>query len=110
MPKIRTYSRYTEAAIILLGKQIHLARKQHKWSESELAERAGISRTTVQKIEKGDTSCEIGLVFETAVLVGLKLFDSETTSLDSQTRRADEIIALLPKSTHRPKQKVDDNF
>lgn len=34
----------------------------------ELSGRAGISRRTLQKIERGDPKCEIGLVFEVANL------------------------------------------
>lgn len=110
MKKARAYSRYSIDAAILLGKQIQLGRKQRKWTESELAERAGISRSTVQKIEKGDMSCEIGLVFETATLVGIKLFASEVTSLSAQIKNTDEKIALLPKSIHKQKKEVDDAF
>jgi transcriptional regulator with XRE-family HTH domain len=35
----------------LLAKQIQLGRKQRKWTEHELADRAGISRATLQKTE-----------------------------------------------------------
>ena len=70
MTKNRTYSSYTREAAILLGKQIRLGRKQRKWTEHELAERAGISRATLQKIEKGDLSVAIGLAFEAAACRG----------------------------------------
>ncbi|MDJ0861030.1 MAG: helix-turn-helix transcriptional regulator, partial [Gammaproteobacteria bacterium] len=52
--KERTYSRYTREAASLLAKQVQLGRKRRKWTEHELADRAGISRATLQKIEKGD--------------------------------------------------------
>ncbi len=74
MIKARTYSRITVEAAHLLGKQIRLGRKQRKWTETELAERAGIARATVQKIEKGDLTCSLGLFFEAAILVGVNLF------------------------------------
>ena len=75
MAKQRTYSRYARQAVILMGEQIRLGRKQRKWTEKSLAERAGISRATLQKIENGEMSSAIGLVFEVATLVGLKLFE-----------------------------------
>jgi DNA-binding XRE family transcriptional regulator len=110
MNKIKVYSRYNIEAALLLGKQIMLGRKQRKWTESELAERAGISRSTVQKIEKGDVTCAIGLVFETAVLVGIKLFDPGPINLTTQINHTDDKIALLPKTIRKVKKKVDDAF
>jgi transcriptional regulator with XRE-family HTH domain len=108
MPKPRTYSKVTQEAAKLLGKQIKIARKQRGWSENELAERAGIARATVQKIERGDLGCAMGLIFEAAVLVGVKLFD--TDSLKAHTKHADEILALLPKHSHASKRVVNDAF
>ncbi len=110
MSKARTYSRYNIEAAILLGKQIMLHRKQRKWTESTLAERANISRATLQKIEKGDPTCAIGLVFETAALVGIKLFDTDTATISSYIERTDDKISLLPKSIHKAKQEVEDDF
>jgi transcriptional regulator with XRE-family HTH domain len=55
----------------LLGRQVKLGRKQRKWSERNLAERVGISRTTLQKFERGEMTCAIGLVFEVATRVGI---------------------------------------
>jgi DNA-binding XRE family transcriptional regulator len=73
MTKKRIYSKYTEEALRLLGKEIRLHRIKLNWKESDLAERAGVARATVQKIEKGNPGCAIGLIFEAAVLVGIKL-------------------------------------
>ena len=66
MPKqaTRTYSRITRHAAALLGKQIRIARKERKMTVQELADRAGISRGLLQRIEKGDLKCQIGAVFE----------------------------------------------
>ena len=81
MKKKRVYSLYTREAGLLLGKQIRLGRKERKWNEHELAERAGISLATLQKIGKGDLSVALDLVFEVAVLVGVRLSDSAPSSL-----------------------------
>jgi transcriptional regulator with XRE-family HTH domain len=82
MPKDRIYSRFTREAVALLAKQIQLGRKQREWTERELAGRAGISRAALQKIEKGNLSVTIGLVFEVATLVGVPLFEAERAPLD----------------------------
>ena len=77
----------------LLARQIRLGRKQRRWTELELAERAGISRATLQKIEKGELGVAIGLVFEVAVLVGVPLFEQESHSLMGHIARTDDKLA-----------------
>lgn len=76
----------------------------------ELAERAGISRGLLQRIERGNLKCQIGAVFEAATLVGIKLFDADESSLISRIRQTDEKNALLPKHVHISKKDVDDDF
>lgn len=110
MTKERTYSRYTREAVTLLAKQIQLGRKQRQWTEYELAERAGISRATLQKIEKGELSVALGLVFEVAALVGVVLFDEERGSLSSHIARTDDKLALLPSAMRKRRKSVDDEF
>ena len=107
----RTYSRYTREAAALLGKLIKLGRKERKWTEHDLADRAGISRATLQKIEKGELNVAMGLMFETAVLVGVKLFDGERSSLVSHIARAEDKLAVLSSAVRkRRKVSVDDDF
>ncbi len=60
MPKTLSYSHYTCEAASLLGKLIKFGRKKRLWSEFDLAERAGIARDTVQRIEKGGPTCSLG--------------------------------------------------
>ena len=112
MPKsiIRTYSRYSRDAVALLGKLIRSARKERSLTTQELAERAGISRGLLQRIEKGDLKCGIGTIFEVATIVGVKLFEAEETTLTKHIRQADEKLALLPKSVRKPTPVVDDDF
>jgi DNA-binding XRE family transcriptional regulator len=106
----RPYSRLTKDALTLLGAQVRLARKQRGMTELELAERAGIARSTLQLIEKGDPRVEIGLVFEAAILAGVSLFVPEATSLAPQIERLEDKLALLPRSIRRPKGTVNDEF
>lgn len=110
MTSPRTYSRHTREALTLLGKQVRLGRKQRRWSELELAERAGIARATLQKIEKGDPGSSIGLVFEVAVLVGVPLFEAGLPDLARRHERVDDKLALLPKATRSGRKAVDDAF
>lgn len=76
-PSERTYSEFTTESILLLGQMIKLARKQREMSESDLAMRTGVNRSTLNKIERGDLDIHVGLFFEAATHVGLKLFDTD---------------------------------
>jgi len=110
MKKNRIYSSYTQDALRLFGQLIQLGRKTHLFSAATLAERAGISRATVQKIENGDPSVAIGLVFECAAIVGVPLFNSAERSITSEIDRFKDKLALLPKTIHSVKTEVDDDF
>ncbi|KFG90803.1 Transcriptional regulator, XRE family [Sphingobium herbicidovorans NBRC 16415] len=110
MAHIRTYSRSTREALILMGGLVRLARKQRKMSETDLATRIGIARSTLQLIEKGSPRVEIGLVFEAATLVGVPLFVSEPSRLTSQIERVEDKLALLPQSVRRRRSEVKDDF
>ena len=108
--KARVYSRYGRAAAELLGKSIQLGSKERKWSVQALAERAGISRGTLVKIKKGDLRCEIGLVFELAAIVGVRLFDADEAGVVKTIGHVNDKIALLPKSVRSVMPVVQDDF
>ena len=112
MPRIehRAYSPFSLEALTLLGKLIRLARKQRRMTAADLAERTGISRSTLQRIEKGDPKVEVGTMFEAAALVGVPLFDAGPGRLSDKISRIDDKLALLPKSIHKPATKVNDAF
>ena len=112
MPKsiTRTYSRYSTDAAALLGALIREARNDRKLTAQELADRAGISRGLLQRIEKGNLKCEIGAVFEVATIVGIKLFEADGSALTKQLRHIKEKLALMPKSVRKKTKKVNDDF
>ena len=112
MPKsiTRTYSRYSRDAAALLGALIREARKERKLTARELAERVGISRGLLQRIEKGNLKCEIGVVFEAAAIVGVKLFDADENTLIKTLHQTREKLALLPKSVRKKARTVRDDF
>jgi transcriptional regulator with XRE-family HTH domain len=106
----RTYSRYALEGLALLGKSIRLGRLQRRLTAQELAERIGVSRSTLQRIEKGDPRVEIGLMFEAASIVGVKLFSADETGIATLSSRTDDRIALLPKHVYKSGQRVEDDF
>lgn len=106
----RTYSRYALEGLALLGKMVRLGRMQRRLTAQELAERIGVSRSTVQRIEKGDPKVEIGLMFEAAALVGVRLFDADEKAVTVLAGRIDDRIAVLPKHVYKAGKRVDDDF
>ena len=107
----RSYSPPSRHALSLLGELVRLSRRRRRWTESELAERVGIARSTVQRIERGDPTVAIGLAFEAAAIAGVSLFgaDDESAAVDARARAADR-LALLPRSMRRPARPFDDDF
>ena len=108
--RIRTYSRYSQDASALLGGLIREARKKRRFTAQEVADRAGISRGLLQRIEKGNLKCEVGAVFEVAAIVGVKLFDADQSTLTKHLRRTEEMLELLPKSVRNKTKEVRDDF
>lgn len=54
-----------------MGEQLKLARKRRKLTMQQVSERAGISRTTLTSIEKGDPSVALGSYFNVLRTYGL---------------------------------------
>lgn len=55
-----------------LGENIRLARKRRKLTTIQVAERAGIDRTTLYQIEKGSGSVSMAAYFNTLRVLGLQ--------------------------------------
>ena len=106
----RTYSRHCREAAVLLGSLIRTARKERGLAAREVAERAGISRGLLRRIEKGGLECGIGAVFEVAVIVGVPLFEADAAALPRHIRRTEDKLALLPQSIRKKDRPVDDDF
>ena len=109
-PETRAFSAYSRDALLLLAQMIRRARIERKLTAQELADRAGISRGLVQRIERGDPGCAIGAVFETAAIVGVRLFDADQSTLANQISVHGTTLALMPKSVRRSSPKVKDDF
>jgi transcriptional regulator with XRE-family HTH domain len=109
-PDSRPYSRYSRDAAQLLGRLIRRARIEQGLTAEALAERAGISRGLVQRIEKGEMGCAIGAVFEVAAIVGVPLFEASPAELASRVAEAEYTLRLLPRSVRTSDKDVKDDF
>lgn len=110
MKRARSYSRVTKQALSILGKLIKAGRLERGLTAEALSERAGITRKTLRRIEYGEPGPEIGVVFEVAALVGVRLFDFDERTLAMHDARLDEKLTLLPKIVRPSRQEVDDDF
>lgn len=106
----RAYSRYSRDAAAALGQLVRRARLERKMTAGELAERAGLSRGLIQRIEKGDPGCAIGAAFEAAAIVGVRLFDADQTALSGMIEQNKAILALMPQAARASKIEAKDDF
>jgi len=106
----KAQSKYSKDAVHLLATLIRRARKEKGMTEQELADRTGVSRSLIKRIEKGDTSCGIGSVFEAATIVGVSLFDMDHSTIRAQLSQQEKFLSLLPKSIRKKEVTVNDDF
>ncbi len=109
-PTTRVLSQETAAAVSLIGSLIREARIAGGMTAAELSERAGVSRGLVHRIEKGDTSCSIGAVFEAATIVGVPLFGIDADERSRRLAHVRDKLALLPDSVRTSRKPVMDDF
>lgn len=112
MPKpiSRASSLYVKEALILLGMMIRVARIERKMTVRELAMRADVSRSLLQRIEEGDSGCSIGAVLEVATIVGVPFIVEDKKSLPLKMAHFKEKVALLPKAARKSHKVVKDDF
>ena len=109
-PKTRNYSPLARDAAALLGEMIHSARIGRKMTAVELAERAGVSRGLVSRVENGDMGASIGAAFEMAAVLGVPLFDVDPGRVSRGLEQLRTVNALLPKRAFQSTAEVDDDF
>jgi transcriptional regulator with XRE-family HTH domain len=103
------YSPTVYDAASLLGAEITQARLARRWTVRELAERAGISPATLQKVERGNPSVALGTAFDAATLVGVPLFYADGARLADEATRARR-PSVLPRAVRHPKRELDNEF
>lgn len=106
----RPISRYTQAALELLGQTIRAERIAGRVSAEQLAARAGISRGLLRRIETGDPGCTIGVVFELAAILGVPLFTADPNEMVNLKHSTELKLVVLPKTARQPRKAVKDDF
>jgi transcriptional regulator with XRE-family HTH domain len=108
--KKRSYARYTIAAVRLLGTMVQLERKSRRMTAQDLADRLGVDRGTLQRLEQGDPKVELGLAFEACAILGIPLFEEDARGLALRLDEAGKRLALLPKRVRLKQLGISDDF
>ena len=106
---IKPESNVTKNTVKYLGNLIGIARKERGYTQQELAERTGISRMTVVRIESGSTKVAIGTVFEVCFLLGIPLLGCDEKYINNLTRMLSYMNKFIPERISN-KFVVDDDF
>ena len=80
----------------MVGEQIKLARLRRRYTAETIAERAGISRATLWKVEKGDPGVAFGVYAKVLAAIGLP-HDIELLARDDELGRIIQDSELLKK-------------
>lgn len=82
-----------------VGENIKLARKRRELTTMQVAERAGIDRTTLYHIEKGNSRVSMGAYFNVLRVLGLQ-DDFLKLAADDELGRKLQDLNLLKKKGH----------
>ena len=80
-----------------IGENIKLARKRRKLTTVQTAERAGIDRSTLYEIEKGNPSVSMGAYFNTLRVLGLQDDFLKLAADDIYGRKLQDLNLLTKK-------------
>lgn len=91
-----------------LGADIRVARLRRSLTAEQVAERAGLSRLTVHRIEQGSPSVAIGSYLQVLVILGLEDGLGKAASVDVLGRRLQDLglsaqKRVTTKKTRTPK-------
>lgn len=87
-----------------LGERLRLARLRRKLSNAVVAQRAGVSRTTLYKVEAGDPGATLGSYVRVLAVLGLEN-DLQTLAADDKVGRKLQDLALPPTRRARATSK-----
>jgi transcriptional regulator with XRE-family HTH domain len=80
-----------------VGENLRLARLRRKLSAEQVAERAGISRSTLQKVEKGDPSTAFGNILQVLMILGLEKDILHLAAQDPLGRKLQDAGLTVPR-------------
>jgi transcriptional regulator with XRE-family HTH domain len=91
-----------------LGERLRLARLRRKLSNAVVAQRAGISRTTLYKVEAGDPGATLGTYLRVMAVLGLEADFNALAADDKVGRTLQDLVFKPPASQARRRQASAD--
>jgi transcriptional regulator with XRE-family HTH domain len=88
-----------------LGENLRLARLRRKLSAEQVAERAGVSRTTLHLMENGSAGTSLGKLVQVLAVLGLEQ-DLSAVGIDDILGRKLEDARLTETRRRAPKRKL----
>jgi transcriptional regulator with XRE-family HTH domain len=87
--------------LVALGERLRLARKRRKLTAESIAQRAGITRVTLRKVEAGDGAVTMGSYVRVLAALGLdkelaKVAQEDTLGRALQDQRTDPKAKVIP--------------
>jgi HTH-type transcriptional regulator/antitoxin HipB len=76
-----------------IGALVRDRRAEARWSQEELAKRAGVSRLWIVQLEKGKPTAQVGLVLRVLKELGIAL-DAAPPSRDTSSRKGSKVVNL----------------
>ena len=89
------------AELAKVGEDIRCARIRRRFTMAELSQRAGISRTTLDKVEKGHPGVAIGIYARILFILGITGTIAQLADLSNDPISRDLEIARLPKRVRK---------
>lgn len=80
-----------------LGVRLRAARLRRRFSVTLVAERAGISRPTLNKVERGDSSVTMGTYLRVLAVLGLETDLEQVAAADPVGRRLQDAELAVPR-------------
>ncbi len=98
-----------ERLLVELGENLRLARLRRRLSAEQVAERAGISRSTLHLMESGASGTAIGKLLQVLAVLGLerditRLASDDVLGRKLEDARLTETRKRAPKSPKSPKK------
>ena len=94
-----------QTLLTALGERLRLARLRRKLSTAVVAQRAGMSRTSVYKVEAGDAGATLGTYLRVLVVLGLQA-DFNALAADDKVGRKLQDLALAPSPAARRQRRA----
>jgi len=114
MSHIKSWPQPVQESLQLIGQIIQYARKSAGYTIAQIAQKAGVERKTIARLEKGDPGINLGLLITILWLLDIPLLQA----IDIGHRQPRTQLALLLKSLSKNQvqrvssssKKHDDDF